>query len=119
MEQWIVVEREQYIRSCGECDVPDSVREQIKSWAPDFSNNYELPRQKKIYWTTVHRFEIWSVGIPNPEANKGKSGGFRLILFLDLTERTINLEFIEERDNLGYKDEGHRKKYKYNAFVDD
>jgi mRNA-degrading endonuclease RelE of RelBE toxin-antitoxin system len=114
---WTLVEREQYVRLCDEGNISEEVREQIRAWAPTLQNNHELPRQKKIFWTARHRFEVWSVGIPNPDANKGKSGGYRLILFLDLNEETINLDFIETRKELGYKEEGHRKKDGYNAYI--
>ena len=114
---WILVERESYVRMCDGNNVSDEVREYIKAWAPTFQNIYELSRQKKIYWSPHNIFEIWSVGIPNPNANKGKSGGFRLILFLDLTGKTINLDFIEPRDELGFKKEGPKKKSKYQEYI--
>jgi hypothetical protein len=116
---WILVEREMFVRMCDDCEISDLVREQIKLWAPTFQNTYQLSRQKKVFWTTNNRFEIWVVRLPNPEANKGKRGGFRLVLFLDLNERTINLEYIEERDEMGFKDEGVKKKNKYSAFIED
>ena len=37
--------------------------------------------------------------------------------FLDITECTINLDFIEERKELGFRDEGHRRKDRYNDYI--
>ncbi|MEN9558269.1 MAG: hypothetical protein RL141_638, partial [Candidatus Parcubacteria bacterium] len=39
--------------------------------------------------------------------------------FIDLHEGSINLDFIEERKELGFKDEGRRKKDRYNDYIDD
>lgn len=115
---WILVEREMYVRMCDENAVSDEVREQVRAWAPTFQHAYQLSRQKKIYWSPHNIFEVWSVGIPNPDANKGKSGGFRLVLFLDLMGKTINLDFIERRDELGFKNEGSKKKDKYHSYIE-
>ena len=59
----------------------------------------------------------WAAGLPNPDSNKGQSGGYRVIYFLDLAEFTINLDFIEERKELGFRDEGRRKKDRYNDYL--
>ena len=114
---WVHVEREDFVRMCDKLGVSDTVREYIKSWAPTFQNKFELPRQKLIFRSPKNRYEAWAVGIPNPDANKGKSGGYRLVHFLDLVGCTINLDFIEERKNLGFKDEGRRKKDKYSDYI--
>lgn len=55
--------------------------------------------------------------VPNPDSNRGKSGGYRVVYFLDLTENTVNLDFIEERKELGFRDEGQRKKGRYNDYI--
>jgi len=72
---------------------------------------------KRVYRSPKNRYEAWAAGIPNPDSNKGKSGGYRMIYFLDLVGGTINLDFIEERKNLGFKDEGHRRKDRYNDYI--
>ncbi|MFA6340620.1 MAG: hypothetical protein WCX27_00050 [Candidatus Paceibacterota bacterium] len=95
--------------------ISNQVREAVKVWAPTVSRCI-LPRQKLIYRSPKNRYEAWSAGIPNPDSNKGKSGGYRIVYFLDLTERTINLDFIEVRKELGFHDE-HRKKDRYNDYT--
>lgn len=113
---WVYVEREQFVRVCEKVGVSARVREAIKLWAPTVSR-FELSRQKLVYRSPKNRFEAWAAGIPNPDSNKGKRGGYRVVYFLDLTENTINLDFIEERKELGFRDEGHRKKDRYNGYI--
>lgn len=114
---WVYVEREQFVRMCEKVGVSTMVRDAIKLWAPTVSRNFELSRQKLVYRSPKNRFEAWAAGIPNPDSNKGKSGGYRVIYFLDLTEGAINLDFIEKRKELGFRDEGHRKKDRYNEYI--
>ena len=113
---WVYVEREQFVRMCEKVGVSTRVREAIKSWAPTVSR-FELSRQKIVYRSPKNRYEAWAAGIPNPDSNKGKSGGYRVVYFLDLTECTVNLDFIEERKELGFHDEGNRKKERYNGYI--
>ena len=113
---WVLVEREQFVRMCENLGISTTVREAIKLWAPSV-RRCETPRQKIAYRSPNNRYEAWAAGIPNPDANKGKSGGYRIVFFLDITECSINLDFIEERDRLGFKDEGTRKKQKYNDYI--
>jgi len=115
---WVYVEREQFVRMCEKVGVSTRVREAIKSWAPTVSR-FELSRQKLIFRSPKNRYEAWAAGIPNPDSNRGKSGGYRVVYFLDLAEYTINLDFIEERKELGFRDEGHRKKERYNSYIRD
>jgi len=98
-------------------NVSTKVREAIKLWAPSVSNKYETSRSKMIFRSPKNRYEVWAVGIPNPEINKGKSGGYRIIYFLDLVGGTINLDFIEDRKELGFREEGQKKKNQYNDYI--
>ena len=113
---WVYVEREQFVRMCEKASVSATVREAIKLWAPTVSR-FELSRQKLVYRSPKNRYEAWAAGVPNPDSNKGKSGGWRVVYFLDTTEGTINLDFIAERKELGFRDEGHRKKDRYNEYI--
>ncbi|MBU4299258.1 hypothetical protein KJ636_04405 [Patescibacteria group bacterium] len=115
---WIYVEREQFVRMCDKIVISITVREAIKSWAPTVGRN-EIPRQKLVYRSPKNGYEAWAAGIPNPDSNKGKSGGYRIVYYLALRENTINLDFIEERKELGFLGEGHRKKDKYNDYIRD
>src|SRR3989338_1942259 len=113
---WVYVEREQFVRMCEKVGVSMRVREAIKSWAPTVSR-FELSRQKLVFRSPKNRYEAWAAGIQNQDSNRGKSGGYRVVYFLDLAEGTINLDFIEERKELGFRDEGHRKKDRYNGYI--
>ena len=114
---WVYVEREEFVRMCEKSRVSDQVREAIKLWAPTVSNKYETSRSKLVFRSPKNRYEAWTAGLPNPESNKGKSGGYRVVYFLDLVECTINLDFIEERKELGFRDEGRNRKNRYNDYV--
>jgi mRNA-degrading endonuclease RelE of RelBE toxin-antitoxin system len=115
---WAYVERERFVRSCDKNAVSERTREAIRSWAPSVGRS-PTPRLKIIYRSPKNRFELWAVGIPNPESNKGKSGGYRVVYFLDLTQKTINLDYIAERSDLGFKDEGPRRKDAYNDYIEE
>jgi mRNA-degrading endonuclease RelE of RelBE toxin-antitoxin system len=101
---------------CEKVNISSTVREAIKVWAPTVSR-FELPRQKLVYRSPKNHYEAWAAGIPNPDSNKGKSGGYRVVYFLDLSAYTINLDFIEERKELGFHDEGCRRKDRYNDYI--
>ena len=101
---------------CEKIGVSATVRNAIKLWATTVSR-FEIPRQKLVYRSSKNRYEAWAAGIPNPDSNKGKSGGYRVVYFLDVTEGTINLDFIAERKELGFRDEGPRKKDHYSEYV--
>lgn len=113
---WVLVEREQFLRDCDKLGVSEIVRERIRNWAPTVSR-YEIPSQKLVFSSPGKRYEAWNARIPDPDSNKGKRGGFRIVFFLDLTEGTLNLDFIEERDHLGFGKEGPRRKQKYDTYV--
>jgi mRNA-degrading endonuclease RelE of RelBE toxin-antitoxin system len=113
---WVYVEREQFVRMCEKIGVSTAVRGAIKLWAPTVSR-FELSRQRLVYRSPKNRYEAWVARIPNPESNKGKSGGYRVIYFLDITGCTINLDFIEKCKELGFRDEGLRKKDSYNDYI--
>ena len=113
---WVYIEREHFVRMCEKVGVSATVRDAIKLWSPTVSR-FELSRQKLVYRSPKNRYEAWAAGIPNPDSNKGKSGGYRIVYFLDIMECTINLDFIEERKELGFRDEGHRRKDRYNDYI--
>ena len=114
---WEYIEREYFVRACEKIEVSETVRDAIKVWAPSVSAKYETSRSKLVYRSPKNRYEAWAAGIPNPDSNRGKSGGYRIIYFLDNVDSTINLDFIEERKQLGFGEEGSMKKSKYNVYV--
>jgi mRNA-degrading endonuclease RelE of RelBE toxin-antitoxin system len=51
-------------------------------------------------------FECWTTRLPDKANNRGKQGGFRAILILDLDEKVLYLQGIFARDHLSYKGSG-------------
>ena len=71
-----------------------------------------------IYRNKERVFEIWQARIPDPDHNKGKSGGFRLIYYVIYTEQALHLGLIERRGALGFKDERPKDKQKYAEYLE-
>ena len=115
---WVYIELPLFIRSCDKISISEQVRDSIKLWAPTVGRS-ETPRLKIVFRSPLNRYEAWNARIPDPRRNKGKSRGYRLMYYLDLKEGTINLLYIEERDELGFGKEGKRKKNSYNDLVRD
>ncbi|HEY4487316.1 MAG TPA: hypothetical protein VI483_00965 [Candidatus Paceibacterota bacterium] len=115
---WVYIELPLFIRSCDKISISEQVRDSIKLWAPTVGRS-ETPRLKIVFRSPLNRYEAWNARIPDPRSNKGKSRGYRLMYYLDLKEGTINLLYIEERDELGFGKEGKRKKNSYNDLVRD
>lgn len=88
--QWIYIEREQFVRMREKIGVSAIVRDAIKSWAPSVGR-IEIPRQKLIYRSPKNRYEAWAAGISRPDCNRGKSGGYQIVYFLDISEKTITI----------------------------
>lgn len=102
MEEWNYIETEDFIRSCEENNVSQDVNDSIKEWAKSVRRQI-TPRNKRPFISPRNIFEIWIAGIGNPDANKGKSGGYRFIYYIHINERKLFVGRIEERKNLDYK----------------
>jgi hypothetical protein len=66
----------------------------------------EFRRQPTNRTKTLFRkgfYEIWDIHVPDPENNSGVSGGFRLVIRLDVETKRIILEIIIRRQNLQWK----------------
>ena len=113
---WVYIELPLYIRRCEKVSISEEVRDSIKLWAPTVGRS-ETPRLKLVFRSPLNRYEAWNARIPDPGSNRGKRSGYRLVYYLDLKENTINLLYIEERDELGFGKEGQRKKNAYNDLV--
>ena len=71
----------------------------------------------KIYSHPQNIFEIWVAKIPNPDANKGKSGGYRLIYYIYIEEQKLFVDKIENRKNLDYKRAKGKNQKKWNKYL--
>ena len=102
MEEWNYIETEDFVRSCEKNNISSRVKDSIKEWAKSVRRQI-TPRNAKPFTSPHNIFEIWIARIGNPEANQGKSGGYRLLYYIYISERKVFVDRIEERKNLNYK----------------
>ncbi len=102
MDEWNYIETEDFIRSCEKNNVPQNVKDSIREWAKSVKRQI-TPRNKRPFISPRNIFEIWMAGIGNPDANKGKSGGYRFIYYIHIRERKLFVDRIEDRKNLDFK----------------
>lgn len=98
----------------------EEVMDFINNWAQTVLRS-QVPRNKLYFRSPRNKFEIWVAGIPNMSANKGKSGGFRLVYFYVFHEDTedLYLDFIEYRNQIGFKKERPKEKEKFERYIRD
>ena len=113
MDEWNYIETEEFIRSCEKTGISQNVKDAIEQWAKTVKRQI-TPRNKKFFLSPRNIFEIWIAGIGNPDANKGKSGGYRFIYYLLLEERKIFIDKIDDRKNLDYKGSNGKNQKKWN-----
>ena len=112
MEEWHYIETESFVRSCEGNNVSQEVKDSIKEWAKSVRRQI-TPRNKRPFISPNNIFEIWIAGIGNPDANKGKSGGYRFIYYIHINDRKLFVELIEERKNLNYKGSNGKNQKKW------
>jgi len=101
-KEWVYIETEDFIRSYEDNDVSQGVRDSIREWAKSVKRQ-ATPRNKRYFASPCNVFEIWVARIGNPDANKGKSGGYRFVYYLHICERKLFVDKIEDRKNLSFK----------------
>ncbi len=102
MEEWNYIETEDFVRHCENNGISQDVKDFIKEWAKSVRRQI-TPRNARPFISPNNVFEIWIAGIGNPDANKGKSGGYRFIYYINISERQLFVDRIEERKNLNFK----------------
>lgn len=89
--------------------------ESIKNWAQTVIRA-QTPRNRLYFRSPSKKFEIWVARIPDKDADKGCSGGFRQVYFFvfnnDLLE-DLYLDLLEDRRKIGYKKERPKDKEKF------
>jgi len=108
MEEWNYIETEIFVRSCEKNNVSQKVKDSIKEWAKGVRRQ-PTPSNKKPFASPRNIFEIWDARIPNPDANKGKSGGYRLLYYIHISERNLFVDMIDNRKNLDFKGSSGKK----------
>ncbi|MDO9028609.1 MAG: hypothetical protein Q7U68_07115 [Candidatus Roizmanbacteria bacterium] len=92
--------------------VTENVVIAINEWAKTF-NRTQSNRSRLYFRSPRNIFEIWDIRIPDPDQNKGSSGGFRLTCFIQLKENVIWLHAIIRRNKIGFKQERPKDKQKF------
>jgi mRNA-degrading endonuclease RelE of RelBE toxin-antitoxin system len=118
MSAWYYNETPEFVRDAERLELSEEVRDALKNWAESVK---PVPsgRNKKCFQTPQNRFSAWNARIPDPDSNKGSSGGFRLIYFIDQKTSSIYLDKIEKRTDLGFGNERPRDKQIYEAYLSD
>ncbi len=116
MSSWQYVETHDYIETSKELELSEEIREAIKRWATS-AGRVPTNKQRLCHRTPRNKFELWNARIPNPDANRGASGGFRLTYFFNLIDESIYLGRIEKRSDLGGRNEHPRDQRKYDAYI--
>ena len=65
--------------------------------------NISLPHSVQTRHFRNSSFECWETRLPDKMRQQGKSGGFRVVLVLDLEEKVLLLQGIFRRTHLGWK----------------
>jgi hypothetical protein len=68
--------------------------------------NISLPHNVQANIFRNSSFECWVTRLPDKARKQGKSGGFRVVLILDLEDDVMLLQGIFRRDNLGFQGQG-------------
>ncbi|MEI7462901.1 MAG: hypothetical protein WCK03_00725 [Candidatus Taylorbacteria bacterium] len=98
--------------------ISDDVVLAIENWITSVGR-METGKQK-VYFRSPHNiFEIWIARIPDPDSNKGSSGGFRLVYFLNIPDNSVFVDKLESRSAIGFKDERPRDKQKFQSYLAD
>ncbi len=115
---WNVIETENFVRSCERINIPQNVVDSLRMWATSIRRQI-TPRNSRPFISPNNVFEIWIAGIGNPDANKGKSGGYRFVYYVLISERKIFIDMIEERKNLKFKrSSGKKQKHWDNHLIE-
>lgn len=109
---WDVIETENFVRSCEHNNISQTVKDSLKEWARSVRRQI-TPRNKRPFISPNNIFEIWMAGIGNPDANKGKSGGYRFIYYILISDKKLFVDLIEERNNLKYKGSNGKRQNKW------
>ena len=110
--EWSVIETENFVRSCEKNNVSQDVVNSLRVWAKSVRRQI-TPRNSRPFVSPNNIFEIWMAGIGNPDANKGKSGGYRFIYYILISERKLFIDIIEDRKNLKYKSSSGKNQKKW------
>ena len=113
---WEVSKTGRFLKSVKKNDISDSVVDSAESWAQGTSLVVS-GRFKRVFVSPNNIFQIWSARLPDPDHNKGSSGGFRLSCIFFPSKNSVDFDLIEKRDKMGFKKERPKDKQKYDAYI--
>jgi hypothetical protein len=113
---WNVNKTPVFVRCVEEAEVSPVVIEAIEAWAAG-SNLTPSKKSRVCYRSPNNIFQIWSARLPDPDHNRGTSGGFRLTYFYLIKERAVYLDLIERRSDQGTKREHPKDQARYTQHI--
>ncbi len=99
---WRVERSESFSKWWAKEDVHDG-NYPYHSRALEEFQNISLPHSVQVCLFRNSSFECWETRLPDKMRQQGKSGGFRVVLVLDLEEKMLMLQGIFRRAHLGWK----------------
>lgn len=112
-KEWDVIETENFVRSCEDNNISQNVIDSLRIWAKSVRRQI-TPRNSRPFISPNNVFEIWVAGIGNPDANKGKSGGYRFLYYILISDKKLFIDIIEDRKNLKFKGSSGKDQKKWN-----
>lgn len=113
---WVYNETEEFIRSKNSLRLSNKVLTALQDWSQTVGR-VQTNRTKLFFRSPSNIFEIWTGRVPDPDNNKGCSGGFRLVYFFKLTENAVYLDKIEHRSSVGGKNEHPKEQQKFTNYL--
>lgn len=78
-----------------------------------------LPHNRQTRIFSNSSYECWVTRLPDKVRHQGKSGGFRLVLVLDLEEKILLLQGIFRRSHLPHEGSGGKHEDAYQTLLQD
>ncbi len=113
---WVITRTESFDKWWKKEGVDESNFKFHKKALEDF-RNIPLPHNVQVNIFKNSSFECWVTRLPDKARKQGKSGGFRVVLVLDLEDDEMLLQGIFRRDNLGYQGQGGKYDNAYDELV--
>ena len=113
---WLFNKTSEFVESCKDLEISDEIVIAIENWITTVGR-IETGRQKLVFRSPHNIFEIWVARIPDPDSNKGKSGGFRLVYFLNISDNSVFVDKLESRAAIGFKSERPKDKRKFQTYI--
>lgn len=115
---WVFNTTPQFVRSVEDLNLSEEIQNSLKEWGIGVQR-IPTPRTKCYFRSPNNVFEIWTARIPDPQSNRGRSGGFRLVYFFQLKEGAVYLDRMEMRADLGGRTERPRDQAEFTAYLEE